>query len=104
MRQDDIPRHTTLFTENTLAGMLENNCLFNHKFIFDQSVFGGSVSTLLNYVVKILARESIGSIVLQNRFQGRWNEFDTQLNGKPSKLVERIDRFDEKISPFVDKI
>jgi len=27
-----------------------------------------------------------------------------QLNGKHSKLVERIDRLDEMISPFVDKI
>jgi 2-polyprenyl-3-methyl-5-hydroxy-6-metoxy-1,4-benzoquinol methylase len=104
MRQDDIPRHTTLFTKTTLSAMLENNGFFNHKFIFDQSVFGGSVRGLLNYVVKILAGESIDSVVIQNRTPGKWNEFATQLNGKPSKLVESIDRVDEKISPFVDKI
>ena len=104
MRQDDIPRHTTLFTKNTLAAMLENNGFFNHKFIFDQSVFGGSVRGLLNYGVKILAGESIDNIVIQNRTPSRWNEFATQLNGKPSKLIERIDRIDEKVSPIIDKI
>jgi 2-polyprenyl-3-methyl-5-hydroxy-6-metoxy-1,4-benzoquinol methylase len=104
MRQDDIPRHTTLFTKKSLAAMLENNGFFNHKFMFDQSVFGGSVRGLLNYFVKIVAGETIDDIVIQNRTPSKWSEFATQINGKHSNLMERIDRLDEKISPFVDKM
>ena len=104
MRHDDVPRHTTLFTKRTISAMLRQTGYETEKFFFGQDIFGGSVRGALNYCVKLLAGEKIEEIIAQNRTPDRWHEFSSQIRGKESKFMLKVDAFDIAITPILDRI
>jgi SAM-dependent methyltransferase len=103
MRHDDVPRHVTMFTKRTLGQMLALTGYRPISFKCDQDVYSGSVRGLLNFVVKRLAGEAMDEILAQNRRAERWYEFSGQIHGKNSRLMERIDLWDQAITPKLDR-
>lgn len=104
MRHDDIPRHTTLFTAETIKNMFERTG-FETEFIkFNARLFGGTHRGFLNYCVKRLAGEKIEDIVEVNRTQGRWSEFSSMLRGRKSSLMQFVDRADINMCPLIDTV
>lgn len=104
MRHDDVPRHTLMFTRATLGKLLRETGLRPTAFECSQDVFGGSLRGVMNYAVKRLHGESMASIVAQARSQHRWEEFSARLRGQPSPLMQKIDRFDIRWTPRLDRI
>ena len=104
MQQDDIPRHTTLFTKNTLKCMLNKSGFKNHKFYYNHLLFGGRNRGLFNYIIKLMLGENKEDIVAQNRTPGRWQEFSSKLKTKDSKFMQYVDKFDIWITPYIDII
>lgn len=104
MRHDDIPRHTTLFSKRTIAKMLKLSGFKVQKYYFSQDIFSGSVRGILNYLIKLLYGEKMDDIVAQNRSKDRWFEFARKIKGSDFQLMEKIDNFDIKITPYLDKI
>jgi SAM-dependent methyltransferase len=103
MRHDDIPRHTTLFTERTIRRMLRLTGFEPDRARFDCELFGGRNRGVLNYLVKLAAGEKIDDIVSQNRCAGRWGEFAGQLRGRESSRMLKIDRLDIRLTPHLDR-
>lgn len=104
LRSDDVPRHVNLFTKKTITEMLTSAGFETETFYFDQDIFGGSVRGLLNQFVKLIAGEALDDILAQRWIPGRWNEFTSQLFGKDSWLIKKIDSFDMIIYPLLDRI
>jgi SAM-dependent methyltransferase len=104
LRHDDIPRHTNLFTRKTLSKALNSSGLVPENFYFNHELYGGSHRGLFNYSMKLLFGESLEQITAQNRLSGRWGEFSSELKGKPSFMMKKIDRWDIKLSPYIDRI
>jgi 2-polyprenyl-3-methyl-5-hydroxy-6-metoxy-1,4-benzoquinol methylase len=103
MRHDDIPRHTTLFTKHTLTKTLRSCGFRPMSFHFNCDLFGGNNRGMLNYLVKIAAGERIGDIVAQNRQVARWHEFSSQLRGRPSPWMLKVDAKDQLLMPHLDR-
>lgn len=103
MRQDDIPRHTTLFTKHTMRAMLQRTGFKPESFHFNCALFGGHNRGVLNYVVKLLAGERIEDIVAQNRSAARWHQFSAQLRGRDSDWMQKVDRTDIALMPYLDR-
>lgn len=100
---DDIPRHLLMFTPATLRKLLGESGFTTRQLRCEQSIYSGSVRGTLNYVAKLLAGERHDEIVAQNRVPGRWLEFACELRGAPSRLMERIDRLDQRATPWLDR-
>jgi SAM-dependent methyltransferase len=105
MIHDDIPRHITMFTRRTLGRMLRAAGLRPADWACHQEIYGGSVRGWLNFLVKRLHGEPMSEIQAQNRLEGgtRWEEFSSQINGRPSEFMRRIDRFDVWLAPRLDR-
>jgi len=103
MRHDDVPRHTTMFTRPTLTEMLTITGYRVNTVECGQDVYSGSIRGVLNFLVKRLAGEGFDTILQQNRRAERWQEFAGQLRGRESRLMERVDRLDQAITPFFDR-
>jgi len=103
MRHDDIPRHTNMFTKKTITEMLNQTGFKPVKFYFDQEIFSGSVRGLLNYCVKLIAGEKKEEILAQCRTPNRWHEFSSQIKGRSSKLMLKVDSFDIAMSPVLNR-
>lgn len=103
MRHDDIPRHTTLFTRRTLGRTLRHAGFSKARFEWNSELYGGSNRGILNYLAKLGVGEQIEDIVAVNRSTTRWSEFSSMLHGTPSRLMERIDRWDIALSPRIDR-
>jgi hypothetical protein len=106
MRHDDIPRHITMFTRRTLGRMLRDAGFEPREWACHQDIYGGSVRGWLNFVVKRLCGEPLVEIQAQNRLEGgsRWEEFSTEINGRPSEFMRRVDRFDTQLAPHLDRV
>jgi SAM-dependent methyltransferase len=106
MRHDDIPRHITMFTRATLGRMLDGTGLRPTEWACHQDIYGGSVRGWLNFLVKRLHGEPMGEIQAQNRLEGgtRWEEFASQIDGRPSKWMRRVDRVDTWLAPRLDRV
>jgi 2-polyprenyl-3-methyl-5-hydroxy-6-metoxy-1,4-benzoquinol methylase len=104
MRHDDVPRHVTMFSKRTLSEMLAITGYQPRSFWCSQDVYSGSVRGFLNFLVKRLAGETMDQILFQNRRAERWHEFSRQIHGKDSRLMERIDLWDQAISPKLDRL
>ncbi|MBZ5497069.1 MAG: class I SAM-dependent methyltransferase [Acidobacteriia bacterium] len=104
MRHDDIPRHTTLFTRRTLGKMLQSTGFRPDRFDFNCDLFGGNNRGVLNYLVKLAAGEEIDEIVAQNRTSKRWQEFSSQVRGKPHQWMLKIDSLDIRFAPYLDRL
>lgn len=100
---DDVPRHLLMFTPGTLRRVLEESGFTVRRLRCEQSVYSGSVRGTLNYLAKRLAGEPHAEIVAQNRVEGRWLEFATMLHGRPSEFISRVDRFDQRLTPLLDR-
>ena len=103
MRHDDIPRHTTLFTKRTLRHMLRRTGFRPDGFYFNCALFGGHNRGVLNYAVKLLAGERLTDIVEQNRSAGRWQQFSSQLRGRDSHWMLKVDSMDIALMPYLDR-
>lgn len=104
MRQDDVPRHTTLFTAATVSKLLETT---GYKVDFircDHKLYGGTNRGLLNFLFKLAAGERLGEIVAQSRSAARWQEFSSELRGKKSDWMLRVDKADIAVTPRIDPI
>ncbi len=104
MRHDDVPRHTTLFTKHTMRKMLQLAGLRVENFYFNSELFGGSNRGILNYFVKLLAGEKIEDIVVMNRSRDRWHQFSSQIRGKDSRMMLKVDNIDIAITPYLDRL
>lgn len=104
MRHDDVPRHLIMFTRRTLRQAASLAGLEIRKFTFEDDIFSGSTRGVLNYVWKLARGESIDEIVAQNREPGRWREFSEMINGRPSGVMQTIDRLDQKVTPWLDYV
>ncbi len=102
MRQDDVPRHTTLFTARTLGEMLHRAGFAMDYVECNNGLYGGSNRGVLNYLVKLIAGEKIDDIVAMNRSRDRWHEFSNYLRGKPSDFMLKVDRLDLALTPHLD--
>ncbi|MNC89321.1 hypothetical protein D3C83_52350 [compost metagenome] len=71
-----------------------------------QEIYGGSVRGWLNFLAKRIHGEPLAEIQAQNRLEGgtRWDEFSTQIKGRPSRLMRSIDRFDIWLAPRLDRV
>jgi hypothetical protein len=60
----------------------------------------------LNFVVKRIAGEPMGDIQAQNRdaSAGRWLEFAARINGRESNFLSKVDSFDIRLAPKLDRI
>jgi 2-polyprenyl-3-methyl-5-hydroxy-6-metoxy-1,4-benzoquinol methylase len=104
LRHDDVPRHTTMFSKHTITEMLKSTGFTVDKFYFGNDIFSGSTRGILNYLVKLLAGESLNDIVAQNRTLGKWPEFSNQIKGRDSKLIRLVDRTDIAMTPVLDRL
>jgi SAM-dependent methyltransferase len=106
MCQDDVPRHLTMFTRGTLGRMLRNASLEPINWSWGQDLYGGSVRGWLNFVVKRLGGEPMTEILAQNRpaDAARWPEFAGRINGRNSRLLRRVDAFDQWLAPRLDRV
>ncbi|HNV68535.1 MAG TPA: class I SAM-dependent methyltransferase [Candidatus Ozemobacteraceae bacterium] len=104
MRHDDIPRHLLLFSPQTLRSMLERCGWLVQRVHCNHVLFGGWHRGLFTYLLKWLAGESFADIVAQNRTPERWLEFTTHLRGKPSRLVEWVETWDKRLTPWFDTL
>ncbi|MFO7558536.1 MAG: methyltransferase domain-containing protein [Desulfobacterales bacterium] len=104
MRHDDIPRHVNMFTKKTFKKIAALTGFGIQRFIFDNDVFSGSVRGVLNYLLKLASGERLDEIVKQNRMPGKWGEFSGNLNGRPSKIMQRLDRLDIRLTPIFDAV
>jgi SAM-dependent methyltransferase len=103
MRHDDVPRHTTMFTRRTLTEMLGMTGYKVKTIDCGQDIYSGSVRGFLNFLVKRLAGEDFDAILQQNRRAERWYEFARQLSGQDSRIMKKVDRLDQIITPFCDR-
>jgi SAM-dependent methyltransferase len=103
MRHDDIPRHTILFSQRSLAKLFRQTGFGSPAFFFDHRVFGGRHRGLLNYLIKLIAGESLDAIIAQNRAPDRWYEFSRQIHNRDVAIMEKVDRFDIRITPYLDR-
>lgn len=103
MRHDDIPRHTTMFSKSTIKKMLKLTGFKVDKYYFGSDIFSGSTRGVFNYLIKLLAGEDINDIVEQNRSLDWW-DFSCTLNRRDSQLMRRIDRIDNAITPYLDRV
>ena len=106
MRQDDVPRHLTMFTRATLGRMLKNNSLDPIDWSCGQDLYGGSVRGFLNFIVKRVGGEPITEILGQNRpaDSGRWPEFAGSINGRQSSFLRHVDAIDQWLAPRLDRV
>jgi 2-polyprenyl-3-methyl-5-hydroxy-6-metoxy-1,4-benzoquinol methylase len=104
MRHDDVPRHTTLFTKHTMRKMLQLVGLKVENVYFNSELFGGSNRGILNYIMKLFAGEKIEAIVAMNRTRSRWHEFSSQIRGKHSRMMLKVDNIDIAITPYLDRL
>lgn len=106
MRQDDVPRHLTMFTRATLGRMLKGNSLEPIDWSCGQDLYGGSVRGWLNFIVKRLGGEPMSEILAQNRpaDAGTWPEFAGHINGRASSFMRRVDGFDARLAPRLDRV
>jgi len=107
MRHDDIPRHTNLFTWKSLGRMLRQTGFRPERFYFNSELYGGSNRGVLNYLFKLAAGEKLDDIVEQNRSTGRWQrwqQFSSQLHGKDSKWMLKVDEIDRSVTPYLDRL
>ena len=104
MRHDDVPRHTTLFTKRTMRSMLLKSGFEPERFYFNSELFGGTHRGVFNYLVKLAMGEQIDNIVSQNRSTDRWYQFSSQIRGKQSSVMLKVDRLDIAVTPYLDRI
>jgi SAM-dependent methyltransferase len=106
MRHDDIPRHVTMFTRRTLGRMLRRNGLQPAEWSCSQDICGGSVRGWMNFLVKRLSGEPIAEIQAQHHLEGgsRWYEFASQIYGRDSRFLQRVDAFDIWLAPRLDRL
>jgi SAM-dependent methyltransferase len=108
MRQDDVPRHTTLFTRRTLSRFLCCSGFGVDYIVCDRRLYGGSNRGILNFLFKLAAGERIEDVVAQSRSAEHWHRFSSQLHGKDSRWMQRIDRADviwtPRLDPWIDKL
>jgi SAM-dependent methyltransferase len=104
MRHDDVPRHLVMFTPKTLRLMAARAGLEVKRIVFGDEIFSGSTRGMFNYLWKLLNGEQLSEIVAQNRASDRWAEFSTCIHGLPSDFMLKVDRFDIKITRYLDKI
>ncbi|MFO0874326.1 MAG: class I SAM-dependent methyltransferase [Phycisphaerales bacterium] len=103
LQHDDVPRHVLMFTPETLRRLLGECGLRTRRLACEQTIYSGSVRGTLNYAAKLLAGEKHADIVAQNRAPGRWLEFACELRGRRSSFMERIDRLDQRVTPWLDR-
>ena len=106
MRHDDVPRHVTMFTRRTLGRMLRAHGLRPVNWSCTQDICGGSVRGWMNFLVKRANGEAMSEIQAQNRLEGgsRWEEFSTEIDGRPSELMRHVDRLDRRVAPPLDRL
>lgn len=104
MRHDDVPRHLLMFTPSTLRHASRLAGLRVRRLAFGDDIFSGSNRGLLNFLLKRAFGESYDEILAQNRSAERWSEFTRSINGKPSRLLELVDRIDLRATPYIDRI
>jgi SAM-dependent methyltransferase len=103
MRHDDVPRHITMFTENTLKNILSASGLELNRVDFNSDLYGGKNRGLINYLTKLVFGENIEDILAQNRSVDRWYQFSSYLNGRKSNFMLRIDNLDIAVTPYLDR-
>jgi SAM-dependent methyltransferase len=104
MRHDDVPRHLLMFTPKTFGTAAGAAGLVVRRLVFSDDVFSGSTRGFLNFVAKRALGESFDEILAQNRAPSRWDEFTSTARGRPSKLVQRFDRWDLRHHPRLDRL
>lgn len=105
LMQDDIPRHLTLFTRDSMTRLLKRHDLFPVAWTHADDIFSGTHRGLLVFLLKWLAGEKWGEILAQHRSPGRRREFCAMLKGKPSRITEAVCAFDRTLfAPFLDKL
>ncbi len=104
MRHDDVPRHLMMFTPKTLKLMAVRAGLRVKKITFGDDIFSGSTRGIFNYIWKSFNGEKWADIVAQNREPGRWFEFSQCIHGRESEFMLKVDRFDIKVTRYLDSI
>jgi 2-polyprenyl-3-methyl-5-hydroxy-6-metoxy-1,4-benzoquinol methylase len=104
MRHDDVPRHLLMFTPSTLSKAASAAGLRIRRTVFSDDIFSGSTRGVLNFVIKRAFGETYDEILAQNRSAVRWREFESQLRGKPSELMQWVDSVDKRFTPLLDRV
>jgi len=99
-----VPRHLVMFTPRTMKDAARRAGLTTRRFEFSDDIFSGSTRGVLNTFWKRLHGESIEEIVAQSRTPGRWSDFSSRLNGVASPSMERIDRLDAAVTPYLNRL
>lgn len=104
MRHDDVPRHLVMFTPRTFRNMSERAGFEVVRTVFSDAIFSGSTRGFLNFLYKLARGEKIDEILAQNRDPRRWVEFSNHVRGKESEFMLKVDRFDIRMSPYLDSL
>jgi hypothetical protein len=104
MRHDDVPRHLVMFTPATLSRAAAAAGLRVRRTVFSDDIFSGSTRGVLNFLVKRAFGESYEEILAQNRSVEQWPKFAAWLNGRPSRLMARVDALDVRLAPALDAL
>ena len=104
MRHDDVPRHLVMFTPKSLKAMAARADLRVKRLMFGDDIFSGSTRGIFNYLWKLLHGEELSSVVAQNREPNRWFEFSQCIHGKENDFMLKVDRFDIKVTRYLDRI
>jgi SAM-dependent methyltransferase len=104
MRQDDVPRHTILFTRRTISRFLKSSGFGVDYIVCDRKLYGGSNRGILNFLFKLAAGEKIQDVVAQSRSAEHWYRFSSQLHGTDSRWMLRVDRADIAWTPRLDPL
>ncbi len=97
-RQDDYPRHLTIFTKPSLERLCRRHGLKIIRWRTDQDIFGGALNGGLVYAAKRL-----GGYSRDEAFR-EWKQprdpylFWTQWRGRPSSAIRWISRVDRLVS------
>jgi SAM-dependent methyltransferase len=94
LRQDDYPRHLTVFTRSSLRRVLAEHGFRVRRFWTDQRIFGGSIRGAITYFVKRLLGCSPDELLTEWRDPTRPLAFCGQWRGRPSFWIKQVNRVD----------
>jgi SAM-dependent methyltransferase len=102
-RQDDYPRHLTIFTKNSLRRLYGSIGLSTHRVWTDQKIFGGSLYGGLVYMTKRL----LGYTPDEVYYEWRGSEgslFFSKFRGKNSLFIKTVSRIDRLVTLLPERL
>jgi 2-polyprenyl-3-methyl-5-hydroxy-6-metoxy-1,4-benzoquinol methylase len=103
-RQDDFPRHLTLFTHRSLRRLLHDAGMRVLRSTTDQSIFTGTLHGGLVYLAKRALRQPRDEIFAEWRQSDDPLAFCCKWRGRPSAALRWVSRIDYALSRVPERL